>query len=122
MANVINVASTKVSRKFEGLYDFGDNLDSAVEKFGADVVFKGFVAESVIALQGIVRDALVKGKTEDEVETIIANWKPGATRARASDPIAAITSKFAKMSQEEKIAFLQKLSGMVAPAAEQTEE
>ena len=116
--NTIKVAAPKVSREYEGLYDFGENLEAAVEKFGADVVFKGFVAESVIALQGIVRDALVKGKTEDEIKTIMANWKPGATRARTSDPIAAITSKFAKMSQEEKIAFLQKLSGMVAPAAE----
>lgn len=119
MAIVIKVAAPKVDRAYEGLYDFGDNLDQAVEKFGAGVVFKGFVAENVISLQSVIRDALMKGKTEDEVEAIVAAWKPGATRTRVSDPIAAITGKFAKMSQEEKVAFLQKLSDMVSvPAAE----
>lgn len=119
MGTEIKVKAPKVSKQWEGVYDFGDNLDEAVAKFGADVVFSGFVSDARIAAQSIAREALEKGKEAEEIATILDAWKPGVSRMRASDPLAAITSKFAKMSQEEKIAFLQKLSGLAqAPAAE----
>ncbi len=110
----INVKAPKVNREWIGEYDFGADLDSATEKFGKDAVYKGFVAESVIAVQGVIRDMLTKGKTNEEIEAAVAAWKPGATRVRAADPISSITQKFAKMSKEEKIAFLQKLKNMIA--------
>jgi hypothetical protein len=116
MAKEIKVSAPKVNREFKTEFDFGDNLDEAVSMFGAEVVFAGFVSDEVIALQGAIRDGLVKGKTEDEIKALVDGWKPGVARPRIIDPVAVIKNKFAKMSQEEQLAFIETLKQSAAEA------
>lgn len=75
-------------------YDFGDNLDEAVEKFGAEVVFSRFKSASIIDLQALIRRHLgakdkegkPTPKTQEEIQGLVDNWSPGAqTRVRKTD-------------------------------------
>ena len=47
-------------------YDFGDNLASAVEKYGEGVVFDLYKAAGSIRVQNVARTALVNNKTPEE--------------------------------------------------------
>jgi hypothetical protein len=114
MAGEVNeVKATKkigdVERAATILYDFGGDLDSAVEKFGKDTVYANFVRSSVITAQAAMRRYLEDGKSEEEIADKMANWKPGVPMERAVDPIAATISKFAKMDEAAKNALLEQL-------------
>lgn len=91
------------------LYDFGDNIDEAIEKFGGDTVFSGFVANSKVTLQSGVRRCLENGRDPQAFADV---WKPGVKAPSiAQDPMAAARSAFARMTDEEKAEFLQQLKG-----------
>ena len=90
-------------------YDFGDNLAAAVEKFGEEVVFTNFKRTAVITGQAAIRRMLEKGKTQDEVTTSMADWKPGVALERNVDPVGSFMAKWATMSKAEKKAQLEKM-------------
>lgn len=111
MATEINVKAPKAGdREFIGSYDFGENCDEAIEKFGKDVVFSSFVSAQTVRAQAVVRSMLEAGKSDAEITTELAAWKPGVQRMRNIDPQAAILAKWGTMSQEEKDDFLAKLN------------
>jgi len=94
----------------EVVYDFGDNLEEAADKFGEKVVFDRFVAASTVTLQGAIRRYKKAGKSDEEIQTIVSGWKPGETlKAVAVDPLVALKRKLATMSDEEKEATLKEL-------------
>ena len=98
-------------------YDFGDNLQDAVERFGEDVVFNEFKANARVKLQSGMRGkAFVKdedGNVSPADPKVLQEWadsyKPGTGRTRKSteDKILELTSK---MTDEEFQAFLAKIS------------
>lgn len=107
----------KNETKFIGDFDFGTTTDEAVAKFGAEAVFNGFERSAVIAYQNKVRTLLNAGKTDDEIKTIMADWMPGVvtrTPGVKKDPKAAMLERFAKMTPEERKAFIAELKGMQA--------
>lgn len=108
---MIEVTATKkdTDREVKALIDLGDNLEDAVQKFTPEVVFTNFQSQAKIRAQAIMRDMLTEGKTDEEIATFMASWKPGVTRERSVDPTAAILGKFGNMSKEEQDAFLEKL-------------
>lgn len=100
-------------------YDFGTNLDEAVDKFGAETVFNCFKDAAVIKLQALLRRKLTAalvgdkdGKTTDlpeDVQELVADWKPsasGTTRKSAAEKVETIIGK---MSEEERAALIAKL-------------
>ena len=88
-------------------FDFGNDLNDAVEKFGAEVVFSNYVQSAKIALQALIRARLDKGANVEELAEI---WKPGVTLERSPvDVLAQAKAKFQKMSQEERLAYLEML-------------
>jgi len=92
------------------LYDFGQNLEGAVEKFGADVVYSNFVRASKVTAQAAMRRLLEGGKSQEEVQTTMDSWKPGVTLERTVDPVAVLLAKFGKMdasAQAQLLADLQ---------------
>lgn len=114
----ISVSAPKVEREFKSQYDFGASLEDAVETFGEDVVFAGFVSSATIDAQNFIRLRLEK-KTEeggfsysdDAIASDFAEWKPGVkTRERVSQ-----TDKIRKMlgalTEEQKAALLASLAG-----------
>jgi hypothetical protein len=90
-------------------YDFGEDVNEAVEKFGAEVVHTNFIAQAKVRAQAIMRDLMEKGKTDEEIQNEINAWKPGIQRARTVDALATVQTKFNTMSDEEKAAFIADL-------------
>ena len=90
-------------------YDFGNNLEGALELFDEKVIFSNFVASVKITAQSAMRRYLEAGKTADEITALMKDWKPGVAIARRSDPIAAFRAKFANMSKEDKVKALAEL-------------
>lgn len=99
----------ELSKEVSVEYDFGSNLDEASEKFGPETVYEGFLAEAVISLQSIIRAAARAGKTDEETNTIVADWKPGVSRRGKADPVAGLMAKFGKMTPEQQKALIDKL-------------
>jgi hypothetical protein len=109
----------KASKKIDGvdkeatiLYDFGGDLDGAVILFGKEVVYANFVRSSVITAQAAMRRFIEDGKSQDEIASKMAGWKPGVPLERVVDPIAATLNKFAAMTPEEQIGLINKLKAM----------
>lgn len=105
----------EVSAKKEGFeevtvtYDFGKNLDEMVEKFGADITFTNARANMKITLQSLIRRYIAAGKTEEEIQSVVNDWKPGMQMERTVDPLSAARKAMANMDEESKQAFIEKL-------------
>jgi len=90
-------------------YDFGGNAAAAIEKFGEEVVYSNFVRASVITAQAAMRRMLETGKTEEEIQSAMQQWKPGVQLERTVDPVASVLSRFGSMSAEEQKALIKQL-------------
>ena len=104
--SVIAVTAKKDGKEATVNFDFGTDLETAVDMFGDAVVFSRFRAASKIDLQSVMRRYLDAGKDCQELLTL---WKPGVTLERIVDPKAAAKNAFAKMDAAEKEAFLAEL-------------
>ena len=91
-------------------YDFGANLDEAVEKFGAEVIFKRFRAQAVVDLQGIMRRHMSgkEPKRGKALQEAVNEWKPGVQKARKSRSEKAL-ELLGGMTPEERAEFLSSL-------------
>lgn len=116
----IETISTKAgkdaeSRNLAVAYDFGNDLDSAVALFGADVVFAGFKADAKVGLQSFIRarlnateeDSEALKYTDEEIVTAASEWKPGTKARTASDPMAKLQALLGKLTPEQKAALLE---------------
>lgn len=96
-------------------YDYGDNLQEAVEKFGEDIVYQCYKASLVIDLQGFMRSLLrrkpEKGgpATEEEIRTLVAEWTPSRTGTRVTrPPMERLEALLGRLSKEELAEVLAK--------------
>jgi hypothetical protein len=88
-------------------YDFGDNLQAAIENCGEEAVFSNFVANAKVGLQSIIRSKLKQGLTPDQIQAIADSWKPGMVADKVQiDPAQAIKAAFNTWSPEKKAEFL----------------
>lgn len=100
-------------REVEIQYDFGDNLDAAVDMCGEDVVFSNYVSAARINLQSIMRSKLSQGLDSDAIQTFCASWKPGMQLERQQvNPEQAVVNAFENWPEEKKMEFLKKLGVM----------
>jgi hypothetical protein len=98
------------------VYDFGDDLEEAVELFGADVVYKRFLAAATVDIQALIRRGLTRVDKDkqpnpmstEELQTQVSEWKPGVTKARKSKTEKA-QEAFESLSEEERNALLASL-------------
>jgi hypothetical protein len=97
-------------------YDFGDSLQDAVTRFGEKAVYDDFIASAKITLQAGMRRLLEAGKSEAEIASALATWKPGVKMERMVDPVVALMTKFGGMSEDEQLALIEKLKAMKANA------
>lgn len=90
--------------------DLAADAASAIEMFGADVVYSGFVANAKITAQAAMRREMVAGKDCAAIAERMKEWKPGVTLSRSPvDLLAAFKSKLSTMSEEERMAALAEL-------------
>lgn len=109
---IVVEASKKIGdedRAVEVTYNFGENVQDAIAKFGEEVVHSNFIRAAKITLQAIMRRGLEANKNEEEIASIVANWKPGVALERSFDPLAALVNKMKDMSEDEIAATFEKL-------------
>lgn len=94
-------------RQFVGSYDFGENLDQMVEKFGKEVVMTNARANMVITAQSVCRRGIKAGKSDAEIQDILTAWKPGVQAAAISDPLGALERAFAAATPEKQAELLK---------------
>lgn len=94
-------------REIECVYDFGDNLEQAVEMFGEDAVFGGFKAQSKINVQALIRrhmkpDKDGNQKSDSEIQAEVTAWKPGVRSVTRKSAVEKAKDLLGGMSAEEK--------------------
>jgi hypothetical protein len=103
---VATTAKTGEGKEATLNYNYGKDLKEAVTMFGEEVIFTNYRKSAKIDLQSVIRRYLVAGKEPNDLMTI---WRPGVTLDRTVDPKAAAKNAFAKMTDEEKKAFITEL-------------
>lgn len=110
MAIEVKATRNDTDREVAVFVELGSDMNDAVARFGEAVVFSNFVAQTKIRAQAIIRDLMKDGKTDAEIQEFMNSWKPGVSRDRVVDPTAAFMNKFATMSKEDQIKFLEELT------------
>lgn len=100
-----------VSKKIDGKvhehkvsYDFGENLEKMVAKFGEDIVFNNARQSMVISLQSRLRAKIYEPLAV--IEKIAADWLPGIKKPKKSK-VEKAKSILKDMSQDEIDAILK---------------
>lgn len=103
----INVTKTidDVEHKKSVTYDFGADLDSMIELFGAEVVANNARQSMVISLQALVRGKITE--KADKLQALADAWKPGVKKPKKSK-VDKAKSIMADLSQDEIDAILAK--------------
>jgi len=89
--------------------DFGEKLADMVAKFGEDVVFTNARGSFVITAQAAIRRYIEAGKSQEEISSLMASWKPGVALARTVDPVASLVSQWSSYSPEKQQEILRQL-------------
>jgi hypothetical protein len=128
-AKEIKATSAKLAgREVTVNYDFGENLDEAIAKFGKESIHSNFVANVVITIQSGMRHLAeggkeTAGKTDAEIQAVYDAWKPGIARPRVGDTVSML-EKFSKLDeakQEDLLTKLKELRAKKAAAAAETQ-
>lgn len=95
-------------------YDFGDNLNEAVELFGEDVIFAKFKQAAIVDFQSILRRHMFTVDGEGDSVTLtaidsedvalieaVADWKPGVSTRVTKSPKEKAMAALKGMSPEE---------------------
>ena len=84
-------------------YDFGENLQDAVDKFGADVVFSQFVSAATVKIQSLMRDKKKAGQTDEQIQEFLNTYKIGMVVERTVvNPLEAFKAAFKMMTPEQQ--------------------
>ncbi len=98
-------------------FDFGSDLDAAVEAFGEVVVFNNFVASAKVSLQGYIR--ALGASVDDDGEQVnddtaiqakVDAWKVPDKTGRKADKGAKIAALMESLSPEDREAILAQLN------------
>lgn len=90
-------------------YDFGENVQDMINKFGAEVVLSNARANMVITAQSAMRRYLEGGKSQEEIAGIMKSWKPGVALARQVDLVAPLVSQWGSFTPEKQAEILRTL-------------
>lgn len=89
---------------------FLGDLEELSAKYGAEVIAESARAQLRVKFQGAVRSLAEAGKSDDEIEATMKNWKPGDKLGLGGDPEAVILKNFGNMSPEQRAQLLAMLS------------
>lgn len=114
--SAINVtAAVSEGAEIEFPYDFGDNLQEAIELFGEAVVWAYCLKGLTVAVQGHARGMIKSGKSPEEIQAAMAAYKPGTPRVTKSKEDRA-RELLASLSAEERAKILKDLKASKAAA------
>lgn len=90
-------------------FNFGENLDEAIQMFGEDNVFDAYVRNAKVQVQNMIRRAAETGKSEEDIEGMISNFKIGDSIS-FKDPKTSVKKALEGMSAEDRAAMLEELA------------
>lgn len=110
--NEIEVATEdpKTSRNATVKMQMAENISELMEQFGADVVFSHAKRSIIIALQTSLRGAIKGGKSDEEVQALANDWKPGLKKP-AKSPLEKIKEELARLSPEDRKRIASEIRG-----------
>lgn len=82
-------------------YNFGENLNEAVQLFGEDVCWAHLRRALILAAQGTARTMIRNGASKDEIVKTMKEWKPGIPR-RGKTPEEKFKELWDQMSPEDR--------------------
>lgn len=85
-----------------------EDLAGLVQNFDEDVIFNHAKRSFVISLQAYVRAQIESGKSQEEIQEAVSEWKPGQRR-QTKTPAEKIQDLLAKLSPADREAFLQNM-------------
>lgn len=114
-AKIAPATPEDIPQSAEVNYDFGDNLDAAVAKFGAVVVYNGFVADATIGIQAIIRRELkAKNFNQASIQAKVAAHVPGTAAPRTQvDALTVLKRQLGGMNREDAMKLLGELKASV---------
>lgn len=112
--NVISAKLKDNDRTVTVSYEFGETLREAVQKFGEEVVFSRYLAAAVVDLQALLRRGIKVGKTDSEITSMVAAWRPGVKMVSRKSAGEKIKDAFAGMSDGDRKALLEELRRSLA--------
>lgn len=113
----VTAKAPKIDKEATVIVDLGENVEDAIARFGADVVFSNYLANVKIGVQSGIRRYLDAGLDANAIQAKFDSYKPGVTLDRVVDPVAAMAAKLAKMTPEEQEAALEQLRAKIAGKA-----
>lgn len=90
----------------------GKTLDEVVALYGEDKVLELFNGKLIIDFQGAVRGMAERGRSDDEIREVMANWKPGQKVNTPVSPQQAILKNFGSMTPEQKAELIAQLTAL----------
>lgn len=97
-------------------YEFGDSLADLSAKFGDEVVRSHAQRSFVVALQSFIRSQLDQGKTHDEIQAAVTEWRPGQ-RQKGKSPAERVSELLGKMDPAARQALLKEYRAQQKGAA-----
>ena len=82
-------------------YDFGDDLDAMVKRFGAAIVHDKARANMAVGLQSVIRTAIDDGKKGKDLQAIADAWTPGIRKA-AKPKTEKLKGAYQDLSEEQR--------------------
>lgn len=93
---------------------FLGELEELEEKYGKEVVAEAARAQLRVKFQAAVRSLLKANKSDEEISSVMASWKPGDKLGLGGDPQAMILKNFGNMTPEQRAQLIAQLSAIGA--------
>lgn len=90
----------------------GNNLEGAIELYGADVVFGQFQKGIKTSARNALRGQLSSGRSTEEALSRMDGWRPGVALESSIDPKRALIAQMGSMTKEEKIALINEIKAV----------
>lgn len=94
-----------------------ENFDDAVAQYGKEVMYEKFIDSVIISIQSAMRSGIAAGKTDEQIQAALANYKPGVKMSLGFGGGAPTKEKMLdavkNFSPEDKAAFIAELKKMM---------
>lgn len=81
--------------------EIGENLAELSTQFGEDVVYSHVKRSLIIAVQATMRGMMDAGKSPEEIQEAVTNWKPGLKKP-GKTALEKAREELAKMSPADR--------------------
>jgi hypothetical protein len=89
-------------------FNIGETAAELIEQFGEEVVYSHVRRSLVIAIQAAMRGMTDAGKSPEEIQEAVTNWKPGLKKP-AKSALEKAREELAKMSPADRKALVAQI-------------